>query len=394
MGSALGDLDATRVDVVALGKAAGEMASAASTILMSRIQRVLVVTDDAGAAHAPEGARVEVGEHPVPGVASQRAGAALLEFLAAGDDTTMTLFLISGGASSLCVALVDPVTLHDARAIWRLAVEAGFDITSLNELRASTSAIAGGAVLRLVRGERARALVMVDNVISGVRWVASGLTFDSRPSSRDVAALLGRFVEIDPDLRARVLRAAASRTQALDRSEGRPCATSVLVEPARALDAVINEATRRGYRVVDMGAAVCGDVGDVASTWSRRVLDEAAPGDHVCVVGVGEVTSRVLADDGLGGRCQQFAWSMADVLAASGRECVAMATSTDGRDFVEGVGGAWADETTIERAVAAGLDWREIRDRHDTNRGHQTLGQLLEGGHTGWNLCDVYLVLL
>ena len=143
-----------------------------------------------------------------------------------------------------------------------------------------------------------------------------------------------------------------------------------------------------------MGAAVCGDVGDVASTWSRRVLDEAAPGDHVCVGGVGEVTSRVLADDGLGGRCQQFAWSMADVLAASGRECVAMATSTDGRDFVEGVGGAWADETTIERAVAAGLDWREIRDRHDTNRGHQTLGQLLEGGHTGWNLCDVYVALV
>jgi glycerate-2-kinase len=57
------------------------------------------------------------------------------------------------------------------------------------------------------------------------------------------------------------------------------------------------------------------------------------------------------------------------------------------------VGGAWAESSTKERLLAAGLDWSDVAQRHDTYPALSALGQLIEGGHTGWNLCDVYVAL-
>ncbi len=181
----LGDLDGTStpVDVVALGKAAPEMADAVSSVL-GTVRRRFVVSE-ISVAEGPDDVSL-AGEHPVPGAGSEIAGRRLLEFLAAPSDAEVTLFCVSGGASSLCVAPAPPLGLDDLAVIWDRAIEKGWDITRLNRVRAATSLISGGAVLRQVRTARSRSLVMVDNVGGGAAWVASGLTYDfprARPSA-------------------------------------------------------------------------------------------------------------------------------------------------------------------------------------------------------------------
>ena len=216
--------DEVAVDIVALGKASREMASAAAGALGDRVRRRLIICDEESARRAPLD-DVMVGDHPVPGVASLRAGRALVEFLSSEKAAPCTVFLVSGGASSLCALPGDPLTLRDLREFWDAVLAAGVNITTLNQLRAATSQLAGGAVLRLVRSQRSLSLIMVDNVVSGASWVASGLTYDYAPDTDEFVSLLGAVQLMDTPLGARLLDAFSSHATLMTRRSRRATTT-------------------------------------------------------------------------------------------------------------------------------------------------------------------------
>ncbi len=380
------------VDVVAVGKASGEMAAAVRTVLGPHVRRQLIVTEARSGPSTSSDVDEVVGEHPVPGPGSLAAGRRLVEFLRGPTGATCTLFLISGGASSLCALPESPMTLGDLHQLWMAALAAGLDITALNQLRAATSSIAGGAILRQVRTPRSRSLIMVDNVVSGPRWVASGLTYDYEPARGEVEELVGRLDQRGAPLEATMLEAFEHRAQAMAGAISVEHRNLVVAEPSMLLDLASAEASRRGYRVVSLGSEVHGDVADVAMRFSEKFERESALRDRFCLVGVGEVTVQVRGP-GVGGRCQDFAWRMAGALAESRREGVFVARASDGRDFVAGVGGAWVDGTTFSAAASMGLDWSAVLAGSDSHHGLEALNQLIDGGRTGWNLCDLYLAV-
>ncbi|MHB8378990.1 MAG: DUF4147 domain-containing protein [Acidimicrobiales bacterium] len=379
------------VDVIAIGKASREMGDAAASVLGEALRRRLTICDEASVVTRARTPGVVVGEHPIPGDGSLRAGAALLTFLDAPTRADCTLFLLSGGASSLCVVAQSPMTLEDLRGVWDAAVASGVDVTTLNQLRASTSVIAGGGVLRRVRTTRSRSLILVDNVISGPAWVASGMTYDYRPSGVEVTSLLERVGLVATPLGERVLASSRNRDRSMT-ARTTDHHNEVLAEPSMMLAVAVAEARRRGYRVADMGSRVHGDVADVSEEWSRALRAESSSSDAVAMLGVGEVTVKVRGA-GTGGRCQEFAWLMAERLAHLDRGAVFLARASDGRDYVEGVGGAWVDHSTMERARRRGVDWSIVTRANDTHTALGALGQLLDGAHTGWNLCDLYVAL-
>ncbi len=391
--TALADVAETRVDLVAIGKAAGEMGDAARSALGARVNRRLVISDASGAARRTDDDAVIVGEHPVPGAGSLAAAHHLVAFLREPTGAELTLFLVSGGASSLCAWPADPLGLDGLAELWRAALGAGVDITTLNRLRAATSMIAGGAVLREVTTPRSRTLIMVDNVVSGAPWVASGLTYEFTPSTTEVAELLERVAIPAGPLATRVEAAAVSRRAVMRRPVTTRHDNLVVADPALLLEHAAARAAALGYEVHSLGDSLQGDVDDLAARFAAVLGDLAArPGRH-CVLGVGEATVHVRGS-GVGGRCQELAWTMAPALAALGAPASFVAHSSDGRDYVEGVAGAWVDESTLARVGEAGLDWAAIKADNDSHRGLAALGQLIEGGHTGWNLCDLYVAAL
>jgi glycerate-2-kinase len=140
------DGDGGGVDLVSIGKASHEMAAAAREALGDRVRRQFIVVDRGQL--VGDGANMEpdevLGDHPVPGPASREAGERLVTFLDGPSTADETLFLVSGGASSLCVVPAAPLTIDDLAQLWDAALVAGIDITLLNQLRASTSLISGG----------------------------------------------------------------------------------------------------------------------------------------------------------------------------------------------------------------------------------------------------------
>jgi glycerate 2-kinase len=381
------------VDVVAIGKASREMSTAISSTLGARVRRRLTVCDEASLALGAPATDLVVGEHPVPGEGSLAAGRELVRFLDSASDADCTIFLLSGGASSLCVLPAPPITLTDLGELFAAALGAGVDITTLNKLRASTSAIAGGAVLRYVRTKRSLSLIMVDNVVSGAPWVASGLTYDYVPTEDEVTHLLGEVGLRDTALGDRALAASSERFATLSLNQLTRHENKVLADPSMMLAAAIDDARNRGYRVVNMREHVTGDVEDVSRLWSETLRLQATTTGPTAFIGVGEVTVRVRGE-GRGGRCQQFAWLMAETLAGLERDSAFVARASDGRDYVEGVAGGWADGSTLERATASGIDFDGVARSNDAYSALRELGQVLEGGHTGWNLCDLYVALV
>jgi glycerate-2-kinase len=167
----------------------------------------------------------------------------------------------------------------------------------------------------------------------------------------------------------------------------------VLADSELLLHHVVVHARRAGYDVIEMGSRVQGEVGHVAHEWGEELKSFRHASNRLCVVGTGEVTVEVRGT-GRGGRCQELAWRMAEELSHFERDAVFVASSSDGRDFIEGVGGAWVDTGTLTRAKSRGIDWHSIVSDNDSFRALDSLHQLLPGAHTGWNLCDIYLAML
>lgn len=369
------------IDLVAVGKAAPELVRAARGALGARVARVLAIGEAPG-----EG--VLVGDHPTPGARSRLAGGRLLEFLDAGGASGLTLFLVSGGASSLAVVPVAPVEVADLAALVEAATARGLDVVALNRLRAAVSWLGGGAVLERVRTPDSLALVLSDVAVGGAEWVGSGLTYDYRPDDAQVVTLLETAGLAASALGARVREAAATRRGALGPHPRH--ANHVLLEPGDWRAAALEAAARLGYRPVDLGPVD----GPPARLVERVVAALAADRDgSLGVLGVGEATPVVGGATGRGGRAQEWCALVATALARAGRPALALGYASDGRDHEPGVAGAWSDDTTVARATRRGLDLEGALARHDTHALHVALGQLLEGGHTGWNLCDLYLVV-
>jgi hydroxypyruvate reductase/glycerate 2-kinase len=379
------------VDVVAIGKAAREMSAATRDVLGDRVRRQLVIVDEGPAFSMDSDVEFIIGEHPLPGLGSLLAGQRLVEYLERSSGAHCTIFLISGGASSLCALPASPLDLEDLHELFAAALQSGTDITTLNRLRAASSAIAGGAILRSVRTPRSLSLVMVDNVVSGARWVASGLTFDYEPTRDEVLDLLGVIGRSDTRLASRILDASEDRAELMVRPVTTVHENRVIAEPSQVLVAVADEATRRGYRVFDLGASLHGDVQEIVDLMTARVATETLVPTPFCVVGVGETTVQVRGS-GVGGRCQEFAWRMAGAFGAYERDIVAVARATDGRDFVRGIAGGWSNNETVRRARERGIEFSSVLRESDSYSALHELGQLIPGGRTGWNLCDVYLV--
>ena len=386
-------MNESEIDVVAIGKGARSMASATSLLLGPRVSRQLVITDELMGNTNEGGAGVEllVGDHPIAGPASERAGRRLLEFLGTSA-SDLTLFLLSGGASSLCAYPQAPLTIDDLAAVWDVALRRGLDITTLNQLRAATSMIGGGRILRHVRSKHSATLLMVDNVVSGARWVASGLTYEFVPDDQQFATLLERFSLEDSSLARRLWAAHTQRTAAMTEVGSGHHENRVAAEPGLLVEHASAEARRRGFRVVSLGAQVSGDVAAVSARFEAAIGSELARGDGFCLLGVGEVTVQVHGS-GDGGRCQEFASSMVRAMAHFGREGVFVARASDGRDYLQGVAGAWIDRATEHRSAQFGIDWQEVLARNDSFHALGMLGQLIEGEPTGWNLCDLYVAL-
>ena len=138
------DLNAySRVFVIAIGKAAHPMLVALHEIAGTRFEGIVA------SSVAPEfqirGFRYFQGGHPFPNAESLRAADAMLKSLTTQNESSLVIYLVSGGGSAAAEKPIDhEISLDDLIATYRALVHSGASIAEINAIRKHLSAIKGG----------------------------------------------------------------------------------------------------------------------------------------------------------------------------------------------------------------------------------------------------------
>jgi glycerate-2-kinase len=389
---------ARRWNLIAAGKAAVPMASSCLAGVPSRPSLAMAVAPGRPGA-APGGLEFFAGGHPVPTPGSLAAGRRALDIAGATAAGDLLVVLLSGGASALLECPADGVSLEDLQATTSRLLRAGADISALNAVRKHLSRVKGGRLASAVDG-RTVALAVSDVVGDDLAVIASGPTVADPSTYADALAVLERFGGTDGFPRAVVealregLRGTRPETPKAG-SAGLSRTTTIIVGALRdALEGAAREASARGYRVIVEPVPVTGEARLAAQSLLERVRrDATAQGPRTCLLSGGETTVTVTGP-GKGGRNQECALALAGSLAGLPTPFVVASVGTDGVDGPTDAAGALVDNTTLDRARAAGLGdaGSFLRDNNAYAFFH-ALGDLIMTGPTGTNVGDIQVVM-
>jgi hydroxypyruvate reductase len=153
------------------------------------------------------------------------------------------------------------------------------------------------------------------------------------------------------------------------------------------------EAAARGYHVVRLNQAIVGEARTAAVDFLRRGASAAGSARPTCIVSSGETTVHVTGN-GKGGRNQEFVLAAAGPLSRAETPMAVASVGTDGIDGPTDAAGALADDTTMQRAEAAGLTAEAFLTDNNAYAFFDALGDLIHTGPTGTNVGDLQVILV
>ena len=377
---------ATRVFVVAVGKAAIPMAQAAHHVLADHINSAILIAPSK-AGRLPRTRNFAAG-HPIPNAAGARAAAAVIRMLEETQRGNVVLLLLSGGASALMPAPIRGVSLREKQRLTRLLMHRGATIAEMNAVRKQLSRLKGGGFARLAAPARVITLALSDVPGDDPAVIGSGPTVEDPGAAVLARRTIRRLLEdseITPGL-ARVLGQPKARA-------GRVPATLTRVIGCGRTSAV---AAAKKARELGFGAFLgIGDLRGEARTCGPRIVERFLASSRRgarCLIATGETVVKVRGR-GRGGRNQELALSAAPALARGGRPLVLAAFATDGVDGNSAAAGGIVDDRTEAKARARGVSIPEALDRNDSTTALKRLGALLVTGPTQTNVADLTVLL-
>ena len=412
-------LNLTRpIHLIALGKAALPMASAAVAVLDERgivpAGGLLVVPEVAQSPHPR--LVVAVGDHPQPGPGSFAAADRLGQVVQAVQPGDEVWILLSGGTTSLIGAPLPGLRQVDLTELYRLLLGSGLDITAMNRIRKRFTRWTGGRLAAALHPAHVKNFTISDVIGDDLGSIGSGPTVPDPSTAVEVQAALrsaGLWDRVPLGLRQHleaVIQGTAPETPKADHPAFRTTETSLIASNRLALDAAAARARTLGLESRVLDAALTGEAADVGRRLAATLLDydainspraQAGPvnKDTVLIWG-GETTVSLTPGAGLGGRSQELALAAAEVFAAAAarggsgaREVVLLAAGTDGRDGPTDAAGGFADAETWAAIRRAGRN--PVADLQ-THHGYDALaagGALFKTGMTGTNVMDLVLGL-
>jgi hydroxypyruvate reductase len=394
------------VVILAVGKAATPMAEEAARILGDRLDGGLLVTSGTGRGERRlSGGRLRLREagHPLPDARGLLASAEAQRLLASLGRDDLLLLLLSGGASALLPAPMEPVSLAEKARTTRLLLEAGATIHELNTVRKHLSRLKGGQLARLASPARVAALVLSDVVGDDLSTIASGPVVPDPTTFADALAVLDRrgLAHRVPRSVREHLRAGARGRQRETPKPGDPVFRRVTVEIVGSnrlcLEAAARAARHEGYRPLILTSRLEGEAREVIRVL-LALLRECVSTGHpvpppVCLLAGGETTVTVRGS-GRGGRNQEMAVAAVDPLSAFETEALVASLATDGVDGRSDAAGGVVDRHTRARARALGLaPPSDFLARSDSRSFLGPVGGLILTGPTGTNVMDLTLLL-
>src|SRR5580704_13888328 len=355
----------SRLLVVSLGKAGHAMVETLTQQVGESALEGIVASSVEPSAQV-RGFRYFRGGHPTPNAESIRAADAIRKALDAQTASSLVIFLISGGGSSIVEKPIDDeISLDDLIATYRALVHSGAPIAEINTLRKHLSAVKGGRLAQSAFPAQQLSLLVSDVPDKTPDALASGPTMPDSTTVEDCYAisekydLLKQFPQSTRDL---FERHALEETPKSDDPAFQRARWWTLLSNQTAIEEASNAAERAGFIVHVDNSCDDWDYEKAALHLVDRIRELRKQFSPVCLISGGEVTVKVI-NGGVGGRNQQFALACAEKIVDE--NITVLSAGTDGVDGDSPAAGAIVDGSTVERAREKGLNLRASLDRFD-----------------------------
>jgi hydroxypyruvate reductase len=224
--------------------------------------------------------------------------------------------------------------------------------------------------------------------------LSSGLTMPDSSSVEDcyrIAARYGMVEEFPPTVRELFAGRMLEETPKVDdpafaKARWWPVLSNTIVQKAAAANAAVH-----GFAAEVDNSCDDWDYAKAADHLLNKLRKLRQGVSRACIVSGGEVTVKVKAKHGNGGRNSHFTLYCAEKIV--GENITVLSAGTDGIDGNSPNAGAVADGTTLERAKARGLDAARMLAAFDSASLFEQLGDAIVTGPTGNNLRDLRVLM-
>ncbi|MEM2487816.1 MAG: glycerate kinase [Thermoproteota archaeon] len=385
--------------VIGFGKASYRMALASEKTLGEIWAGGVIVPKGSITINELKKIRVFEGTHPIPSQINVEATKEILSLLHGLTEEDLVICLVSGGGSALFVQ-PNGISLSEKQEVTRLLLSCGASIHEINCVRKHLSAVKGGNLARLIYPARGICLIVSDVVGDDIDTIASGPTSPDSTSFRDALHVLEKYRILDRVPKPVIERIEMGiggkipETPKADDPIFKKIKNIIIVSNMKALSAMAEKAKIIGLKPMIVTSYLEGEakeVGKVIGSIARQILRYGGPVNPPCALLFGGETTVTVRGNGIGGRNQELAISVATVL--SGIPNVIFASiGSDGIDGNSSAAGAIVDGGTLKEAEEAGLSPTAYLENNDSNRLLERLKRAIQTGPTGTNVNDLSIL--
>lgn len=372
-----------RLLVVSAGKAAWQMAKAASDILKDRIDAGVVVTKyDHVKGEIPHIVCYEAG-HPVPDENSFIGTQAALDLVSNLTEDDTVLFLLSGGGSALFEKpLVSPEELTD---ITKQFLACGAEITEINTIRKRISAVKGGKFAQLCAPAHVFSIVLSDILGDPLDMIASGPAYPDSSTCE-------KALEIAKKYNLRLSEQAFELLHIETPKELNNVETMITGSVRNLCNAAADAAKELGYEPIFLTDQLTCQAKEAGAFLASIAKSYQQTEKSLAFIAGGETVVH-LTGKGKGGRNQELALAAAEGLA----ECTDTAVFSIGSDGTDGptdAAGGYVDNTTKAVLNAQNIELYQVLADNDAYHALEKCNGLVITGATGTNVNDVAVLLI
>ncbi len=372
-----------RVLLVVAGKAAWQMAKAASDCMGDRIEKGVVVTKY----HHIKGeiANIDCYEagHPVPDENTFFATQKALELVSDLTEQDTVLFLLSGGGSALFEKpLVPGEELQD---ITSQLLACGADIVEMNTIRKRLSGVKGGRFAEVCAPAKVFAVVLSDILGDPLDMIASGPACPDSSTCQQAIAIAKKYN----------LQLSEKAWDLLSRETPKTLAnveTQITGSVRELCTAAAKVCEELGYKSILLTDQLSCQAKEAGAFLASILKTHAGGKENLAFIAGGETVVQ-LTGKGLGGRNQEIALSAAAGIAGIPGAAV-FSVGSDGTDGPTDAAGGYADYETKAVLQEKGWDIYETLQNNDAYHALQAVDGLIVTGPTGTNVNDVAVALL
>lgn len=372
-----------RLVLVAAGKAAWQMATAAVRQLGERVDSGVVITKYGHSKGPLPGLEIYEAGHPVPDENSFKATQTAIEAVSGLTAQDTVLFLLSGGGSALFEKpLIPPADLD---RLTHELLASGADIVEMNTVRKRFSAVKGGRFAALCAPARVFSVVLSDIIGDPLDMIASGPAYPDSSTEEQARAVAEKYgLTLTEEMRALL---AVETPKSLDNVE-----THITGSVRQLCLAAQEECRALGYTPVVLTASLSCTAREAGAFLANIAQYHHGGGRKLAFLAGGETVVQ-LTGGGLGGRNQELALAAAPGLAGLSGAAV-FSLGSDGTDGPTDAAGGYVDGSTAQALGEQGVDIFAVLKDNDSYHALEKTGGLIKTGPTGTNVNDIAAVLI